>query len=975
MGLDGWQQRLTAHFRYLRQCRSAIAVNRPLFALEHGLEARELADLSAAIRDDIARRRPSASHALPWIVYASELGYRYSGDEYWQTFERETSGWVRHGDRDWLRARFVSFHRDFGGAEPTGRWAARFSIICWPITHAILPRDLQRQLAKVLYELRHSFTAEVLGTPAALGARIATRTWGTSSRFRDLAGEPELLGQVASALLLHDEGEGDALLLAATLRRIAADLEGERVARQWLRDARAKAHERISLRGLARPGPQGPRGTPEVQRARHELEALAIEPTLVLRPTEADRSAWEVSLEIPDFSHLPARFPAARAALENSRCTVAGAAGRPLARGRVMSGTRVILARWPKPEEVLLQFEQSTRELELLLRTECLLRSPPWLFRIASDGLAYELRGRCVRAGCAYVLVSSAPLGHIPPGAQRVRLLCEGASAILFTLPVALDSAWEDAARRLHLAPAKVIRAWPVGLPPAQWDGEGRAEWLVGERPRIAVRADHALTDLSMALGGETARVAALGAGEAVYLELPSLPLGVHRLQIRARASGQSVTGELELVAREPRAWDPAVGDAGPLSVHLEPPNATLEQLWDGAADFEVTGPPGREVTCTISLRAGAAAALVTKRLPNLKLPVSPAEWRAHFARCFHGVHDEQENYDAALSCDVDFSADELGVVRLRIERGFAPIRWNVSREGQQFVLHLTNETSDAAPPRVGRIACETPDQEEAIAAAGALVAPPQGGLYVARKGDYVAGVIVSPTVRELTALRCTPRLQARPRSVGGVLMALRFVALWGAARPSGSLLATARRLDVLRSFAEQLACLIGGERWARAESGVTTDHGRAELQRHIAGGDERAFRAFVTAELPRLAQLSVERRIALLADGAQRLLRLPEMHTAGVPVRGGVIVQRRRDNPEHPHWLSELALRLASDPRTVLTWAGANLERGVKNILAVPALYRGARYMVLAPSDCPSPPSGMTCLYSGWSWDDTPNA
>jgi hypothetical protein len=380
-------------------------------------------------------------------------------------------------------------------------------------------------------------------------------------------------------------------------------------------------------------------------------------------------------------------------------------------------------------------------------------------------------------------------------------------------------------------------------------------------------------------------------------------------------------------------------------------------------------------VTCTVTLRARASTApLVTKRLPALKLPVSPAEWRAQFAKCFQGVHDEQESYDAALSCDVEFSADELGTMRLHIEREFAPIRWSVSREAQHFVVRLSNETSDAVPPRVGRIACETPDVEEALEPAAAVVAPPQGGLYVARKGDYLTAVVVAPSVKGLAALRCTPRLQGRPRSPGGVLMALRFVVLWGAARPSGSLLATARRHDVLGAFAEQIAALIGGDRWARAELAATTARGRDELQYQIAGGDERAFAAFVAAEQLRVAQLTLEQRVGLLADAAHRLLRLPELRTAAVPVGGGVLVQRRRDNPEHPYWLSELALRLASDPTKVLAWAGANIERGLKNLLDTPALYRGARFIVVAQPGGAAAGSGMTCLDAGWRWDETPH-
>jgi hypothetical protein len=63
--------------------------------------------------------------------------------------------------------------------------------------------------------------------------------------------------------------------------------------------------------------------------ARAEVTALGIEPRLVLRPTAASHESWEVSLEIPDLSHLILRFPRVREILTGSRCVVAGAAGRP----------------------------------------------------------------------------------------------------------------------------------------------------------------------------------------------------------------------------------------------------------------------------------------------------------------------------------------------------------------------------------------------------------------------------------------------------------------------------------------------------------------------------------------------------------------------------------------------------------------------------------------------------------------------
>ena len=233
--LSYWQQRLAEHFLDLATSRSRVEGGTPIFALEHGLEAREVQAVANSVRGHISSAAPSMDHALAWIVYAAEIGYGYSGDEYWQTFEKQTPGWVVHGDRYWIRDRYRVFATKYCGARPSGAWAEHFSIICWPITHAILPRDLQRQLARVLYELRHFFSGELLESPTKLGELIADQSWKATSRFQNFAQETQLVGLVASALLRQGELGRDNLIHPAALHRIGTDLDRESRSREWLR--------------------------------------------------------------------------------------------------------------------------------------------------------------------------------------------------------------------------------------------------------------------------------------------------------------------------------------------------------------------------------------------------------------------------------------------------------------------------------------------------------------------------------------------------------------------------------------------------------------------------------------------------------------------------------------------------------------------------------------------------------------------
>ena len=115
---------------------------------------------------------PQSPNWLPWVVYATERGYTYKGDEYWPSFEEMTHMW-EYKDRRRLAQWFRKFQKTYDGVVPCGRWAEQFTIISWPITHAILPQYLQDQLARMLYELRYRFVSMATREPADIGRLLA----------------------------------------------------------------------------------------------------------------------------------------------------------------------------------------------------------------------------------------------------------------------------------------------------------------------------------------------------------------------------------------------------------------------------------------------------------------------------------------------------------------------------------------------------------------------------------------------------------------------------------------------------------------------------------------------------------------------------------------------------------------------------------------------------------------------------------
>ena len=337
MSVETWNTRLSKHFEGLHQQRVLSKNKWPIFALEHGLSSEEINLLQTDVRESISNFNPSVDYILPWVVYATEIGYRYEGYEYWQTFEEQTPGWRYHGNRYWIRSCFINFCSSYGGAKVSGIWAGHFTIICWPITHAILPLDLQRHLARILYDLRYEFSKEALDNPMILGEMVAERSWTANSRFQAFAQNSLLIGQISTALLVQGQDGFETLILPTTLNRIRSDLDDVRSARDWLRTASGYA-QRVRLEGLSK-GSKGTalKPTYTISHARQQLEDLAVEPRLILQPTEAN--TWRVLLEIPDLSRMSTRFPQLQGILTESRCRVTGASGRWQARRCGARGT------------------------------------------------------------------------------------------------------------------------------------------------------------------------------------------------------------------------------------------------------------------------------------------------------------------------------------------------------------------------------------------------------------------------------------------------------------------------------------------------------------------------------------------------------------------------------------------------------------------------------------------------------------
>lgn len=227
MQLDHLQRELELRFERLSGERSE---GRRVFALEHGLSI-DVVELAAELSQQLKYGNPRQAHWLVWVVFATEIGYSFAGAEYWQTFSERLPAWRRSADgnrnRSQIRVWFRKFANKYNGVRPSGTWAKQFSIIAWPITHAILPKDLQFHFAKSLHHNRFRLATE--NDSIGVGRLIHTQTLPTSSRFREFSEQEELVGRIALALLRVDSEELP--LSSEATKRIIGDLEVTQAAR------------------------------------------------------------------------------------------------------------------------------------------------------------------------------------------------------------------------------------------------------------------------------------------------------------------------------------------------------------------------------------------------------------------------------------------------------------------------------------------------------------------------------------------------------------------------------------------------------------------------------------------------------------------------------------------------------------------------------------------------------------------------
>ena len=581
--------KLQDHFETLHKARLECNPALPVFALEHPLDQADIHTLTKDLRDSLRRDKCVVSeHALAWVVIASEAGYSFGGSEFWQSFNHRIPNWAEFGDRVALRAAFVQFCRQYSGAKPAGQWASHYTLICWPITHAILPLDLQLHLCQAIYVCRFQLAGLRDASAEHVGRVLENTSPSYGTRFDEFLQEHALVGAIVNRLLMGDS-EHDPSFRPETFDRILKDLHRISAAREWLREA-GKLYNRHIMISVPRESNSGIHSdAPSVRR-----HLANLRPTLML---ELDaKGTWVPSLAPPSLMGWAQQNPEIGRVINSLRYQVLGT-DRALQGARLLAlvPAPTILRTFPQLNQPLIKLIPSNEGLSAAFDADCRLDFFRVLVFLEHHGSATLLRKPEVRSGETYLLGTQdadfaigEPVVCIDPTWHLRRL----------RLPATLTVALSDQLAVAGLSVRRTTRVRPWGLVPRNWDEGNEGEWIVGEPIVFVVERDHAFDAINICVDEHSNFVECEDMIDPTIV-LTDLPVGAHALMVQTyeRRTSTSGTewrelsrGESLIRVRLPGVWVAGQIATNVLAIETNPSKPMLDDFLTGNFTLTIDG-------------------------------------------------------------------------------------------------------------------------------------------------------------------------------------------------------------------------------------------------------------------------------------------------------------------------------------------------------------------------------------------------
>jgi hypothetical protein len=818
------EERLRDHFRRLAASKKLAGGDIPSFALEHPLNEIERRKLGKALSDRLRNDRVlSPRFCASWVVHATEQGYEFEGLQYWTTFANQTPNWEQYGDRNTLKKLFKQFASEFSGVKPKGVWATHYPYISWPVTNAIVPKDLQLRLAQSIYQARNRLTYFVGRSHESLGSLIREHSYYASTRYAHFLEQTELVGQIVHALIQQDNDH--ALIRSSSLTRIVEDLSTRTQAREWLSDARS-SYKRAKVRLLAH-GKVGSEDTVSDEisgQDKKQPPRLQSFQFTIHRTNDDQLKVW---LTPPSFQAMCGEHLGLRAVLETSRLTVDCHGDRSSPARSLLSSTprEWSLCRWPADGERIIAFTPPLPALESILTGDLTFPAATvWIFLIHDDGYATLCREPVVHADASFLIAARdhTAIAHL---GTSVTIQCDGIAVVRVVIPKMISLELIAQLKAAGIGTRRHISIVPAGLYPRRWSEDGESEWLTSESIMLAVEHQPDIAILGLAINNDVEQLITLPDTETALVSLGHLAAGDHTLRLNAysRSDLGDATHEahatLHLLVRAPSPWVPSRITTEELVVTSSPVHPSVDDLLSGRLIVSAEGMPGMHVRCRLILTNGNGDKGIDHELFKLPLPFAETTWSQHL-ESFLNEHANDREFLAMTEGCLEFESVHFGIHRISLAARQQPLRWALERARNGGVLTLTNDGVGEDVVALAHYPFINPLRELPVnfrSALSGIDVAKERGLFVARLSTSCQAVAIGPPQPEGLSTLVEPLDSTCWDDHTDVATIIEQYNLWNLARASNGL-SRLRQMQVLRSIRRHVHRLIFGAQWISSE-------------------------------------------------------------------------------------------------------------------------------------------------------------
>lgn len=819
MDLAGFQQRLSDQYARLRDLRASE--NYPVYAIEHGLTAEEVSTALSLLNQEFrVSARADDKSWLVWCAASAEVGYRYDGMEYWDSFRQAVPEWLdRNRDRNIIREFYRKFATMYRGLTPTGLWAKQFPIIAWPITQAVLPKYLQRHFTSHLFDLRHLLVKGGELTLEEIGDLLSDRYVGRSSLFEGFLQQKPLTSRFVMALGTEELADAVAPIEKPVLQRIVADIDALGSVGRRLREAQRVLRDARFVNSY-RPGfvqHHKPQGAKEPTSERVEF------PRLVARPR--DDETWALSLSLPDLSTPLKNAGVTARDMEQARMRFRSCSA---ASGWIPA--RALLAYNGEAEESLDSYPIETinvftfdRPIETVTKVLegrlSFAAQDVRLLKIRVDGTACELSGRYVRANHSYVIVTTATLPEtFIAGLGLTPLSVKAPPAHLWRLdvPALLDSSKIAALASLGLGYRLGIRVEPVGLSPRWNTANDAVTFLDSEFPLFCISSEVSVREFVVRLDQSPPLRVAPSTSGATLICLGALPIGTHHLSVSALgvANGGDIASEiLSIDVRSATPWQSSVGEKAGIAMKLDPLEAAFDQFLDRSARLRIIAPPRRNLDLNARFYGLSGEMFREEALGRYATPINGNKLSEAIAQKL-GSESQLANVERAARIELTISLDEFGSGCVAFEKPVEPVRWQRLDDRK---VRLSDDTGEDAPLVVEKYELEAVDVPAGIEYGQAIEGfelHGKGGLLIATHNGRPYDAIVTATQRNLSTFNDL----GMPAKMSGATLhprqIIKTVKRWNAARRLMGPMAFLARRNAIKVLERALCAALCGDEW-----------------------------------------------------------------------------------------------------------------------------------------------------------------